>query len=94
MIKKYANAGTDAYMSNREVHFLASIDSSMLNQLGRIFNLAKDNRLRSAKIRSTSGSQTYLEFVSYDGNRAPAFIAEVERYGSCSIVSPEDIRVH
>lgn len=89
-IKKYANSATEAYMREREVHFLVVIGDRDMPQVYKVFDAAKENQLRVARVKPSSTSvldimepnDVAIEFAGLSEGRSDSFLLAIDSIGS------------
>eukprot|EP01038_Epipyxis_sp_PR26KG_P005045 gene5045-7042_t len=65
MIKAYANTATTAYIGSRETRYGCVIRKKLMNSMGRVFVLAKNNKLRLGKVFTVGISIPFVD-ISQD----------------------------
>ena len=66
MIKSYANKFTTDYMSAREVHFVAVVPPSSINNIAKLINAATKNKLVLGHVFTTA-LEIFTDRVSVQG---------------------------
>jgi hypothetical protein len=98
VIKGFANAATEKFMSEREDHFVTIVTSSESNKVGQFLSFCSSSKMNIGKVRTTSGgfksfglevpeNSIILETVVFHGVDIGLFIE------SCAKIMPMSLTI-
>lgn len=98
VIKDFANAATEKFMSEREAHFVTIVTLSESNKIGQFLSFCSTRKINVGRVRTTSGgfksfgldvprNSIVLETVAFYGIDAGLFIE------SCAKIMPKSLTI-
>jgi hypothetical protein len=98
VIKGFANAATEKFMSEREDHFITVVTLSESNKIGQFLSFCSSRKINIGKVRTTSGgfksfglevleNSVILETVAFHGVDIGLFIE------SCAKIMPTSLTI-